>query len=90
MKTPALRLLRVATCVLLNGVFTNGHAQWGVIDVSNLQQSMQQYVQMVEQVSQLKAQLAQLKDQYRAVTGSYGIGNLFQEETLAAGSIVPG
>ena len=90
MKTPALRLLRVAACVLLNGVFTNGHAQWAVIDVSNLQQNMQQYVQMVEQVSQLKAQLAQLKDQYRAVTGSYGIGSLLQEETLTAGSIVPG
>ena len=90
MKTPALRLLRVAVCVLLNGVFTNGHAQWAVIDVSNLQQNMQQYVQMVEQVSQLKAQLAQLKDQYRAVTGSYGIGSLLQEETLTAGSIVPG
>ena len=90
MKTPGLRLLRVAACVLLIGVFANGHAQWAVIDVSNLQQSMQQYVQMVEQVTQLKAQLAQLKDQYRAVTGSYGIGSLLQEETLAAGSIVPG
>jgi type IV secretion system protein VirB5 len=90
MKTPGLRLLRVAACVLLIGAFANGHAQWAVIDASNLRQSMQQYVQMVEQVNQLKAQLAQLKDQYRAVTGSYGIGSLLQEETLAAGSIVPG
>jgi type IV secretion system protein VirB5 len=89
-KISALRLLRVAACVLLSGVIANGHAQWAVIDASNLQQSMQQYVQMVEQVNQLKAQLAQMKDQYRAVTGSYGIGSLLQEETLAAGSIVPG
>lgn len=90
MKTPALRLLRVAACVLLIGAFSSGHAQWAVIDASNLQQSMQQYVQMVEQVNQLKAQLSQLKDQYRAITGSYGIGGLLQEETFAAGSIVPG
>jgi type IV secretion system protein VirB5 len=89
-KNPALHLLRVSACLLSMGAVGNGYAQWAVIDVSNLQQSMQQYVQMVEQVSQLKAQLAQLKDQYRAVTGSYGIGSLLQEETLAAGSIVPG
>ena len=61
-----------------------------VIDVSNLQQNVRQYVQMVEQVNQLKAQLEQLKNQYQAVTGNYGVGGLVQGDTFAAGSVVPG
>src|SRR5882762_758872 len=85
-----LRFLCVAACVSALGAVGNGYAQWAVIDVSNLQQNIQQYMQMVEQVNQLKAQLEQLKDQYRAMTGSYGVGGLLQEETFAAGSIVPG
>jgi type IV secretion system protein VirB5 len=89
-KTPALRLLRVAACVSLIGVVGNGYGQWAVIDVSNLQQNMQQYMQMVQQLNQLRAQLQQLKDQHRAITGSYGVGGLLQEQTFAAGSIVPG
>lgn len=69
---------------------TSGHAQMAVIDISNLQQNVQQYLQMVEQVSQLKAQLEQLKNQYAAVTGTYGIGSLVQGDTFAAAKIVPG
>ena len=90
MRIPGLRLLCAAACVSALGAVGNGYAQWAVIDVSNLQQNIQQYMQMVEQVNQLKAQLEQLKDQYRAITGSYGVGGLLQEETFAAASIVPG
>src|SRR5581483_7831214 len=39
---------------------------------------------------QLKAQLEQLRNQYQAVTGSYGIGGMLQGETVAAERIVPG
>ena len=66
------------------------HAQWAVIDVTNLQQNIQQYLQMVEQVRQLKAQFEQLKRQYEAVTGSYGVGAILQEVTAAAQAVVPG
>lgn len=90
MRIPKLRWFCVAACVSVIGAVGNGYAQWAVIDISNLQQNIQQYMQMVEQVNQLKAQLEQLKEQYRAVTGSYGIGGLLQEETFAAGNIVPG
>ena len=68
----------------------NGYAQWAVIDVANLEQSIQQYSQMVQQLAQLKEQLVQLKNQYAAVTGSYGVGGLRQSEALAAEAIVPG
>ena len=68
----------------------NVSAQMAVIDMSNLQQSIQQYQQMVEQVAQLKAQLEQMRNQYQAITGSYGIGGLLQGDALAAQSIVPG
>jgi len=75
--------LCAVACVSVIGAAGNGYAQYAVFDASN-------YQQMVQTVGQLKAQLEQLKDQYRAITGSYGIGGFLQEETFAAGNIVPG
>lgn len=66
------------------------HAQWAVIDIANLEENIRQYLQMVQQLEQLKAQLEQLRSQYQAITGSYGIGALMQNETLSAAGIVPG
>jgi type IV secretion system protein VirB5 len=86
---PKLRLTWLAAFIWLASA-SNTYAQWAVIDVSNLQQNIAQYGQMVEQVAQLKAQLEQLKSQYAAVTGSYGLGALGQGETFSAASIVPG
>jgi len=79
-------LFALAACLLAG----SARAQWAVIDVANLRQSIQQYKQMVEQAAQLKAQLEQMKSQYQAVTGSYGAGAFLQGEALAAQSIVPG
>ena len=76
-----------AAACLLTGSAT---AQVAVIDASNLQQSIQQYQQMVEQVRQMKAQVDQLRSQYEAITGSYGVGAMLQNEALAAQNIVPG
>lgn len=89
MKLLKSRLLWLAACLSFLGG-GNAYAQWAVIDVSNLQQNIAQYGQMVEQVAQLKAQLEQLKSQYAAVTGSYGLGALVRDETFSAASIVPG
>ena len=90
MRSRRLRLLGAAASVFIIGAVGNGYAQWAVIDMSNLQQNIQQYRQMIEQLNQLRAQLEQLREQYRAITGSYGIGGLLQEETFAAGNLVPG
>lgn len=76
-----------AVACLLAGSAT---AQVAVIDSSNLQQSIQQYQQMVEQVRQMKAQVDQLRNQYEAITGSYGVGAILQNEALAAQSVVSG
>lgn len=85
-----MRFVHIAACVSLACPAGDGYAQLAVIDASNLQQNVQQYLQMVEQVTQLKAQLDQLKNQYQAVTGSYGIGGLALEDTSSAAGIVPG
>ncbi len=50
MRIRGLRFLCAAACVSALGAVGNGYAQWAVIDVSNLQQNIQQYMQMVEQV----------------------------------------
>jgi type IV secretion system protein VirB5 len=76
----------LAACLLAGSAV----AQVAVIDSSNLQQSIQQYQQMVEQVRQMKAQVDQLRSQYEAITGSYGVGAILQNEALAAQSVVPG
>lgn len=86
--------MRILKATLLSasllGGFQEANAQWAVFDASNLQQSIQQYQQMVEQVTQLKAQLEQLRSQYQAITGSYGVGGLMQNEAIAAQGIVRG
>ena len=85
-----MRLMGVVTCLSLFSMANPVNAQWAVIDVANLQENVRQYLQMVQQLEQLKAQLEQLKSQYAAVTGSYGLGALMQNETLTAAGIVPG
>ena len=65
-------------------------AQMPVFDLAALRQAVQQYQQMVEQLNQLKAQYEQMKRQYEAITGSYGVGAILQEVTIAAQAVVPG
>lgn len=90
MKTHHRRLITMATCLSLAGMANSSHAQWATFDASNLIQNLAQYAEMVEQVAQLKSQLEQLKNQYQAVTGSYGLGGLLQNDTFAAANVVPG
>ena len=90
MRIRGLHWLCVVACLSGVGAAGNGYAQYAVFDASNYRQSVEQYTQMVEQVNQLKAQLEQLRSQYQAITGSYGIGGLLQQQTFAAESVVPG
>ena len=83
-------LVGLFVCVSFAVAVPKGYAQFAVIDIANLIESLEQYLQMIEQLAQLKAQLEQLRNQYRAVTGSYGIGGLGQSEALGAQAIVPG
>jgi type IV secretion system protein VirB5 len=48
-----------------------------VIDVANLMQALQQYMQLTAQLQQLEQQLAQAQQQYASITGSRGMGGLF-------------
>lgn len=48
-----------------------------VIDVANLMQAVQQYVQLTAQLQQLEHQLTQMRQQYDSITGSRGMGSLF-------------
>ena len=90
MKVSGSAWARLGACLVLMAAMGKASAQFAVIDIANMEQNIQQYMQMAEQLTQLKAQLEQLKSQYQAVTGSYGIGGMLQGETVAAERIVPG
>lgn len=57
-----------------------------VIDVAAIAEAVRRYQQMVQQLEQLKAQLDQAKQQYAALTGARGMGQLAR----TAESYVPG
>lgn len=48
-----------------------------VIDVANLMQALQQYLQLSAQLQQLKQEYAQQVQQYQSITGSRNLGVLF-------------
>lgn len=48
-----------------------------VIDIANLAQDMQQFIQLTAQLRQLEQQLTQAQQQYQSLTGSRGMGGLF-------------
>lgn len=70
-----LACIAIAACVALTG----SAAATGipVIDIANLAQDMQQFIQLTAQLQQLEQQLAQAQQQYRSLTGSRGMGGLF-------------
>lgn len=55
-----------------------------VIDIAALQQSIQQYIQMVQQLEQLRAQLEVAKQHYQAITGNRNMAGIYQEDYLAS------
>jgi len=67
--------IAIAVCVALSG----SAAATGipVIDIANLAQDMQQFIQLTAQLRQLEQQLTQAQQQYQSLTGSRGMGGLF-------------
>lgn len=51
-------------------------AQWAVIDVSAIQQLIQQYEVLEQQLTTLRSQLTQAQQQYAAITGQRGMQQL--------------
>jgi len=58
------------------GVTRPASAQWAVIDVSAIQQLLQQYEVLEQQLSTLHSQLSQAEQQYAALTGQRGMQRL--------------
>jgi type IV secretion system protein VirB5 len=58
------------------GVSRPASAQWAVIDVSSIQQLIQQYEVLEQQLETLRSQLSQAEQQYAALTGQRGMQQL--------------
>jgi type IV secretion system protein VirB5 len=72
---------RIWTCLAMAALLAVGGSAAGsgvpVIDIANLAQDMQQFIQLTAQLEQLEHQLAQAQQQYRSITGSRSMGGLF-------------
>lgn len=76
--------------LLLLGSFFNSnaaHAGIPVIDAANLANSIQQVLAWGQQYQQMASQIQQMQQQISAVTGSRGLGNIINNQTLQ--QIVP-
>lgn len=65
-----------ALCLLIFAVPRPAAAQWAVIDVSSLQQLLQQYQLMEKQLSTETQHLQQAQQTYASITGDRGMGQL--------------
>lgn len=69
--------LALPVLVLLTlGAARPAAAQWAVIDVSAIQQLIQQYEVLEQQLTTLRSQLTQAQQQYAALTGQRGMQKL--------------
>jgi len=70
---------RLVLSLLLAGavVATPAPADMPVIDFANLAQALQSFMQLTAQLERLEQQLAQAQQQYQSLTGSRGMGSLF-------------
>lgn len=78
LKTPILKLvaaLMIAGSTVVAG--TAGASGFPVIDIANLAQAIQQYIQLTEQLAQLQQQYTQQVRQYQSLTGLRNMGQLF-------------
>lgn len=67
----------LSVLVLLTlGAVRPAAAQWAVIDVSSIQQLIQQYEVLEQQLATLRSQLTQAQQQYAALTGERGMQQL--------------
>jgi type IV secretion system protein VirB5 len=62
--------------ILTLGIVRPAAAQWAVIDVSSIQQLIQQYEVLEQQLATLRSQLTQAQQQYAALTGQRGMQQL--------------
>ena len=65
-----------ALVLLTLGAARPAAAQWAVIDVSAIQQLIQQYEVLEQQLTTLRGQLTQAQQQYAALTGERGMQQL--------------
>lgn len=65
-----------AVVLLTLGAARPAAAQWAVIDVSAIQQLIQQYMVLEQQLTTLRNQLAEAQQQYAALTGQRGMQQL--------------
>jgi len=72
---------RIWSCLAMATLLAVGGSAAGsgvpVIDIANLAQDMQQFIQLTAQLEQLEHQLAQAQQQYQSITGSRNMGGLF-------------
>ena len=77
------RFAHIAAALALAVSLPAGASGIPVIDGANLGQSMMNHIESVakyvEQIDQLKSQLAQLEKQYKAITGSRGLGQILMD-----------
>lgn len=73
--SPSVLALPVLALLAL-GFSRPAAAQWAVIDVSSLEQLVQQYEVLEQQLTTLRGQLSQAQQQYAALTGQRGMQNL--------------
>jgi len=75
-----MKAKRVFLSVLLAGVIgigTPARADYPVIDIANLAQALQSFMQLSAQLQQLERQYTQMQQQYQSLTGSRNMGGLF-------------
>ena len=72
-KSKAACAILLALALISGGVSASG---FPVIDIANLMQALQEYMQLTAQLEQLQQQYAQMQQQYQSLTGSRGMGNL--------------
>jgi type IV secretion system protein VirB5 len=81
LKSPLLKMLTgsiIAGSAVVAG--SAGASGLPVIDIANLEQSIQQYIQLTEQLTQLQQQYTQQVRQYESLTGLRNMGQLFDSD----------
>lgn len=79
MKTKRILLPVVLAVLVATGVPARASGI-PVIDIANLVQALQSYLQLTAQLQQLEQQLAQAQQQYGSITGGRGMGGVFNSD----------
>ncbi|HWY25621.1 MAG TPA: type IV secretion system protein [Nevskia sp.] len=75
-----MKAKRVFLSLLLAGAVVVGapaRADYPVIDIANLAQALESFMQLSAQLQQLERQYTQMQQQYQSLTGSRNMGGLF-------------